>query len=120
MAVLYITHNLGVVAEICEDVAVMYLGKVVEQAPVRPLFHAARHPYTLGLLGSLPSILGPRKAKLTPIRGVVPDLGRLGDGCVFADRCPLASEVCRAREPSLERVGEGHVVACWKHGEVRR
>jgi len=112
MAVVLITHNLGVVAEMADRVAVMYAGKVVENAAVRDLFRRPLHPYTQGLFASLPDLRDPDKA-LLPIPGVVPRPDAMPSGCRFRDRCPLAGEIC-AEEPLLLARGPGHAVACHK------
>jgi len=112
MSIMFITHNLGVVAEMCQDVVVMYLGKVVEQAPVRPLYHDPKHPYTQGLLHSIPS-LASRKRRLEPITGVVPDPLDAPPGCPFNPRCPHVMEVCTREMPPLEEIAPHHQVACW-------
>ena len=111
-AIMLITHDLGVVAEMCEEVVVMYLGKVVEHAPVRPLFHDPKHPYTQGLLKSIPS-LATKKERLEPIKGVVPDPLDAPPGCPFHPRCPHAMEICTREMPSLKPVGTDHQAACW-------
>jgi oligopeptide/dipeptide ABC transporter ATP-binding protein len=112
MAVMLITHDLGLVAEFAEDVVVMYAGRVVEQAPVRELFANPRHPYTRGLLRSVPSYGDNRKARRLPtIQGVVPDLRRLPPGCRFQDRCGDVFDRCAKEEPPLYRVGAGGEVA---------
>ena len=113
MAVLLITHDLGVVAETAERVVVMYAGKVVEEAPVRTLFHAPRHPYTEGLLRSIPR-LDERRESLPVIDGMVPNLLDLPSGCRFHPRCPRAERRCREEAPALRSFGEGHRVACWQ------
>ncbi len=115
-AIMFITHNLGVVAEMCQDVVVMYLGKVVEQAPVRPLFHDPKHPYTQGLLHSIPS-LAKRKERLEPISGVVPDPLDAPPGCPFNPRCPHVMEVCTKEMPPLLELQPGHRAACWLYKE---
>ncbi|MCD5409015.1 ABC transporter ATP-binding protein [Candidatus Bipolaricaulota bacterium] len=111
-AIMLITHDLGVVAEMCEEVVVMYLGKVVEHAPVRPLFHDPKHPYTQGLLKSIPS-LATKKERLEPIKGVVPDPLGAPPGCPFHPRCPHAMEICTREMPSLKLVASDHQAACW-------
>ncbi len=110
MAILLITHDLGVVAEMAHRVVVMYAGKVVEEADVTALFERPRHPYTAGLFASLPSIDG-EKVALTPISGVVPDPRHLPDGCAFHPRCRFAFERCRGEMPAL--AGGQHRSACW-------
>jgi oligopeptide/dipeptide ABC transporter ATP-binding protein len=115
MAVLLITHNLGIVAEIARRVAVMYAGKIVELAPVRELFHHPLHPYTEGLLRSLPSPA--HTGALYAIPGQVPDPFHLPPGCYFEPRCPKARTICREQCPKLQTVGEGHAVACWAASE---
>ena len=109
-SILLITHDLGVVAEICDLVYVMYAGKIVEAADVCGLFHEPRHPYTRGLLGSLPSRNAEKRLQRIP--GTVPMLTEMPQGCRFAPRCPDAEESCRQLPPSLERVCEGHWVRC--------
>ncbi|MFO8034760.1 MAG: ABC transporter ATP-binding protein [Candidatus Bipolaricaulota bacterium] len=111
-AIMFITHNLGVVAELCQEVVVMYLGKAVEYAQVGRLFHDAKHPYTQGLLKSIPS-LASRKRRLDPITGVVPDPLDTPQGCPFNPRCPHVMDVCKQEMPPLEQVTQDHTVACW-------
>jgi oligopeptide/dipeptide ABC transporter ATP-binding protein len=110
-AILLITHDLGVVAQVCDRVAVMYAGQLVELAPARELFRAPRHPYTQALLAAQPTS-GQRRGALRVIAGEVADLTDPPPGCRFAPRCPLAFEAC-ATTPALEPAGPGHVVACW-------
>ena len=112
-AVILITHDLGVVAEVADDVVVMYAGRVVEQGPVQALFDLPQHPYTIGLLGSIPRLNG-EQTRLAAIHGQVPNPMRLPPGCSFAERCPFADAQCRAAAPPLRPVGEGHASACWK------
>ncbi|MFN4087748.1 MAG: ABC transporter ATP-binding protein [Alphaproteobacteria bacterium] len=114
MAVMLITHAMGVVAEVAQRVVVMYAGKVVEEAPVRELFRNPRHPYTQGLIRSIPRIdtAAIRKTRLEAIPGVVPSLLNPPQGCRFAARCRHASEVCRSAQPPLREVAPGHRVAC--------
>jgi oligopeptide/dipeptide ABC transporter ATP-binding protein len=112
--IVLITHDLGVVAEMADRVAVMYTGMIVEEAPVKPLFAAPQHPYTIGLLKSIPRmdrLLG-RQARLHVIPGMVPDLRHLPTGCTFQARCPEVQSVCRS-DPVLERKASGHLVRCW-------
>jgi peptide/nickel transport system ATP-binding protein len=110
-ALVLITHNLGVVAELCDRAAVMYAGRIVEEAPVDELFGAPRHPYTRALLGSLPS-LGQRERRLHAIDGAPPSLIDLPSGCHFAPRCPIAQPVCREVTPGLELAAPDHTVRC--------
>ena len=112
-AIVLITHDLGVVAEVADEVVVMYAGRVVERAPVQQLFDEPQHPYTVGLLGSMPRLAGERK-RLAAIDGQVPSPLRLPAGCRFADRCPFADAVCRADDPPLREVAAGHHSACRK------
>ncbi|MDQ0189013.1 ABC transporter ATP-binding protein [Alicyclobacillus cycloheptanicus] len=118
MSTLLITHDLGVVAEMCDRVAVMYAGRIVEEGPVRTIFHNPQHPYTIGLLKSLPKIEGER-TRLQPIEGNVPSLRNMPAGCRFAPRCPHAMEVCRTEDPSPALVEDAHEVRCWLHHEAR-
>jgi oligopeptide/dipeptide ABC transporter ATP-binding protein len=112
-AIVMITHNLGVVSQMADYVAVMYLGKVVEYAPVKPLYHDPLHPYTVGLLDSIP-VLGKKGQKvLVPIKGMVPSPTEDIKGCAFADRCPKVMDICREEEPILKEVKPGHETACW-------
>jgi len=113
VAMIIITHNLGVVARYADRVNVMYAGKVVEQGPARDIYQSPRHPYTLGLLRSVPRLDLPRKAKLDPIDGQPPDLANLGSGCSFAPRCKFAMEKCVHEVPPLIPARTGHLSACW-------
>ena len=115
MSILFITHNLGVVAEIADRVAVMYAGRVVEAGGVRAVFARPRHPYTRALLASMPVLsAGARdpNRRLAAIPGQVPSAANLPDGCSFAPRCPLATDACRAAPPALEDTGDGHLARC--------
>ena len=112
-AVILITHDLGVVAEVADDVVVMYAGRVVERAPVRELFEQPQHPYTVGLLGSIPR-LDVERTRLASIEGQVPNPLRRPTGCKFADRCPFVIAKCRAEDPPLLEVGPQHQSACWR------
>ncbi len=116
-AILMITHNLGLVAENCQTVAVMYAGKVVEKAPVRTLFKNPRHPYTQGLLRAVPRLDHPPKQPLPTIPGMVPNPLRLPTGCRFRSRCLFAIDKCAAEQPPLAELGGGHVSACWVQPE---
>jgi peptide/nickel transport system ATP-binding protein len=111
MAIVLISHDLGVVAENCDRVAVMYAGRVVEEAPSAELFDDPRHPYAQGLIGSLPPIDGPRR-RLTAIAGTVPDPKAMPQGCAFAPRCVHAAALCGTQPPRLRAVGENRSVAC--------
>lgn len=112
-AVLMITHDLGVVAEVAQQVAVMYAGQVVEQGSVEAIFADPQHPYTIGLMGSIPS-LGARKGQLSTIPGSVPLPESMPKGCRFATRCPFAQSRCHAEKPQLTALGAGHQVACFR------
>jgi len=113
MATLIITHDLGVIAELADEVLVMYAGKIVESADVRSLFDDPQHPYTIGLLGSIPRLDAERE-RLATIEGVVPSPHNLPKGCRFAPRCPFADRRCAEEPPPLRDIGAGHAVACWK------
>jgi oligopeptide transport system ATP-binding protein len=113
MAVIWITHDLGVVAGLADRVNVMYAGFVIESADVKDLYAEPRHPYTLGLLGSIPRLDEEVRSKLTPIEGLPPDLIDMDPGCPFASRCRYAIDRCLQENPELETVGRRHTVACW-------
>ena len=112
-AIILITHDLGVVAEVADEVVVMYAGRVVERAPVHALFEQPQHPYTVGLLGSIPR-LDVERTRLASIEGQVPSPLRRPSGCSFADRCPFVIGRCRAQAPPLLDVGPQHLSACWR------
>jgi oligopeptide/dipeptide ABC transporter ATP-binding protein len=116
-SIILITHNLGVVSQMAAQVAVMYLGKIVEYAETRELFHHPLHPYTVGLLKSVP-VLG-RKGKniLVPIKGMVPTPTEVIPGCPFEPRCPHTMPICREQQPLLQNLHPGHDAACWLYGE---
>jgi peptide/nickel transport system ATP-binding protein len=115
MALILITHDLGVVAELCDEVVVMYGGKVVERAAVDALFARPQHPYTIGLLGSLPGARGADGAeRLAAIEGTPPNPIALPAGCRFHPRCPFAEPRCRQAEPALAEIVAGHEAACWR------
>jgi oligopeptide/dipeptide ABC transporter ATP-binding protein len=119
MAVLLITHDLGVVAEYAKDVVVMYAGRVVERAPVAEIFAHPRHPYTKGLLGSIPvPKKGGERKRLPTIEGMVPDLRELPKGCRFADRCSMVIDDCKKAEPELVEIDPGHFARCIRAKEV--
>jgi oligopeptide/dipeptide ABC transporter ATP-binding protein len=111
-AIQFITHDLGVIASMADDVVVMYLGRIVEAASVGDIFHNSRHPYTQGLMHSIPS-LAMRKDKLEPIKGTVPNPLDMPEGCRFEPRCPHRMEVCCVESPELKRIAPGHSTACW-------
>jgi peptide/nickel transport system ATP-binding protein len=112
-AIMLITHDLGVIAELAHEVIVMYAGKVVERAPVGAIFHDPQHPYTVGLLGSVPK-LHTEQRRLATIEGVVPSPAAMPVGCRFNPRCPFAMDKCRAEEPPSMEVKPGHWSACWR------
>jgi peptide/nickel transport system ATP-binding protein len=117
-AVMLITHDLGVIAETAQRVVVMYAGRKVEEAPVKALFERPRHPYTRGLMTSIPRLnravdATTRSTRLSEIPGVVPSLIGMTDGCTFAPRCAYASEQCRVAFPPEVEAAPGHFVACW-------
>ncbi len=118
VALIIITHNLGVVARYADRVNVMYAGKIIEQGSAIQIYHQPSHPYTLGLLRSVPRLDRPRQAKLEPIEGQPPDLTRLGAGCAFRPRCRFAIDRCAREIPALEAVGEGHTSACWRRDDI--
>lgn len=118
MSMLLITHDLGVVAETCDRVAIMYASHIVECGSVRDIFHDPWHPYTIGLLSSMPSSHRP-KERLTIIPGQVPRPTHYPTGCNFQSRCSYATETCVLHEPALIRDGSGHAVACWNSAQVR-
>jgi peptide/nickel transport system ATP-binding protein len=117
MTVLLITHDLGVVAEVCDRVAIMYASHIVECGSVYNIFHTPRHPYTLGLLASIPSFHVP-KEKLTIIPGQVPRPTNYPPGCNFHSRCGFATETCVLHEPQLSKMDTHHNVACWNWKDV--
>lgn len=110
-AMILITHDLGVVAEVADEVMVMYAGRFVESGPVKTLFDDPQHPYTIGLMGSMPSI-GPREGRLATINGRVPTPAEMPSGCRFAGRCPFVIQQCRDERPPLLELSPGHFAAC--------
>jgi peptide/nickel transport system ATP-binding protein len=112
-AIILITHDLGVVAEVCDEVAVMYAGQIVERAPVEALFETPQHPYTLGLMGSIPR-LDRRAERLATIEGALPDMTAPPVACRFAPRCPFVEERCTAAAPPVVTVGPGHWSRCFR------
>jgi oligopeptide/dipeptide ABC transporter ATP-binding protein len=117
MAVMLITHDLGVIAENCDEVVVMYAGRVAEHGAVGQIFDRPTHPYTRGLLGSIPRLENVRKTRLSTIEGLVPSLNEMPAGCRFQNRCPLAADVCRTAPPPLEEIEPGHTAACFRWRE---
>ena len=115
-AMIMITHDLGIVAESCDYVAVMYAGRIIEYGTLDEIFNNTRHPYTEGLFNSLPNINN-RVGKLKPIPGMMPDPRALPDGCAFADRCAYATEACRQKQPETIRINDDHTVACLRYTE---
>jgi len=121
VAMLIITHNLGVVARYADRVNVMYAGRIIERGTAHDIYHSPRHPYTLGLLRSVPRLDEPRRARLAPIEGQPPDLTRLPPGCAFAPRCAFRVERCARDVPPLAPIGApGHVSACWEAARLER
>jgi len=113
MAVIWITHDLGVVAGLADRVNVMYAGYIIESADVKDIYGHPRHPYTMGLLSSIPRLDAERKSKLKPIEGLPPDLIGMETGCPFAPRCDYTIDRCLEENPTLETIARGHTVACW-------
>ena len=113
IAIIWITHDLGVLAGLADRIVIMYAGKIVERADVSSLYGRPQHPYTRGLLGTLPRLDGTRADRLATIPGQPPHLSEPPRGCPFASRCPHAFDVCRRENPPLLQVGDGHEVACW-------
>jgi oligopeptide/dipeptide ABC transporter ATP-binding protein len=112
LALIFITHNLGIVAKMCDQLAVMYAGRVVESGPVSRVFNAPAHPYTEALLNSIPR-MGDNRERLTAIEGQPPNLASLPPGCAFAPRCPVAFERCRVQAPPSVDLGAGQTARCW-------
>ena len=118
VALIVITHNLGVVARYADRVNIMYAGKVIERGNAREIYANPRHPYTVGLLRSVPRLDLPRRAKLDPIEGQPPDLIHLAPGCSFEPRCKWAVDKCKTDIPELTEAGEGHLSACWRSEDL--
>jgi peptide/nickel transport system ATP-binding protein len=118
MAIIFITHDLGVIAELCDRVLVMYGGRVIEQSDIETLFDAPRHPYTRGLLNAIPRLEKPAKETLDTIPGMVPSLFDFPPGCRFQNRCEHVIERCTRETPELEAVGAAHSVRCFRHAEL--
>ena len=119
VALIVITHNLGVVARYAERVIVMYAGKIVESGTADQIYHDPHHPYTIGLLNSVPRMDLHRGKRLVPIEGQPPDLTRLDDGCSYRPRCRWAVDVCARSIPPLEGVGNGQIAACFRAGDLQ-
>jgi len=116
-SILFITHDLGVIAEMAQKVAVMYAGRIMESADAETLFGDPKHPYTVGLMSSIPILgIGKKQKRLSTIAGVVPSLFRLPRGCLFNDRCTVARKECANREPPMIDLGQGHIVRCHLYG----
>lgn len=118
MGMIFVTHDLGVASEICDNIAVMYAGRIVEQAPAEELFQNPQHPYTMGLMRSIPSA-GRRGEKLTPIPGSPPDLRKIPEGCAFASRCPYAEDKCKSESVTMREYNAKHCFFCHKESETR-
>jgi oligopeptide/dipeptide ABC transporter ATP-binding protein len=118
LALIFITHNLGIVAKMCDHLAVMYAGRIVEQGPVSRVFSAPAHPYTKALLGSIPRMTN-NAQRLTAIEGQPPDLASLPPGCAFAPRCPVAIARCRQEAPPEAAIEGGHTARCWLAPQTR-
>ncbi len=114
VALIIITHNLGVVARYADNMNIMYAGKIIERGTAKEIYSNPKHPYTVGLLKSVPRLDLPRRAKLDPIEGQPPDLVNLPPGCAFRERCRWAIDKCATDTPVLEMVGDGHLAACWR------
>ena len=117
-AALYVSHDLGTVAQLCDYVTVLYAGEVMESAAVKDLYAQPLHPYTSGLLASLPSYAKGDESRLSTIEGVAPSLSERSHACVFADRCPVAIDKCRTEKPPLETTNEGRLIRCWRWQEI--
>ncbi|MGD9212684.1 MAG: ABC transporter ATP-binding protein, partial [Desulfobacteraceae bacterium] len=117
MSVIFITHDMGVIAEVCDEVVVMYAGRLAEKANIAALFTHPRHPYTKGLLASIPRLETPRKTLLPTIEGTVPSLNDLPTGCRFQNRCPEVKSICRQTTPSVYGLNTDHWVSCYLYQE---
>jgi peptide/nickel transport system ATP-binding protein len=110
-SMIMITHDLGIVAEVCDEVSIMYAGKIIEHGNLEDIFENTKHPYTEGLFNSLPNIED-RKSLLKPIKGLMPDPTNLPKGCAFHPRCSYAKEICCMREPVVTKISDTHYVSC--------
>ena len=118
-SVLFITHDLSLLIEIADTIAVMYAGRLVESGSAAAVYHDPRHPYTMALLRSVPRLDRPRQARLDPVEGQPPDLTQLDDGCAFRPRCRFAVAACAASRPTLEQAGAAdHLSACFRRDEI--
>ncbi len=113
MSVIFITHDLGVISQMCDEVLVMYAGKIVETASVLELFESPSHPYTKGLLSSIPRLEDKRKTKLNVIKGMVENIYDLPKGCRFQNRCPYTMEICKTEEPEIFKINDNHYASCY-------
>ena len=113
MAIIMITHDLGVVADMCDNIVVMYAGKIVEKGSSEAIFYNPRHPYTWALMNAVPRLDLDNKEELVTIEGTIPDMINPPKGCAFCSRCPYAMEVCAEHQPPVTDLGEGHEVSCW-------
>lgn len=118
-AMLLITHDLGIVAEVCDKVAIMYAGEIIESGTLKDIFHTPLHPYTQGLFGSIPK-LDKRIRRLTPINGLMPDPANLPAGCSFSPRCPWANDQCAKEKPAYENAGGIHRVSCLRYRDISK
>ena len=118
MAIILITHDLGVIAQVCDEVVVMYAGQVAEQGPVEAIFRRPAHPYTRGLLASIPRLTTPNKSRLPTIEGTVPALDAMPPGCRYQNRCPYALPACGAARPPIQSVASDHAVSCIRWREL--
>jgi oligopeptide/dipeptide ABC transporter ATP-binding protein len=116
-ALLLVTHDMGVIAEMADDVLVMYLGRIIERGSATQVLERPAHPYTQGLIASLPRLDMPRGERLVPIQGTVPGLGAIPPGCRFHTRCPYVMDICRREDPAMRITEPGHEAACWLIGE---
>jgi peptide/nickel transport system ATP-binding protein/oligopeptide transport system ATP-binding protein len=119
MAVLMITHNLGVIAEVSNHVVVVYAGKAVEYADVTSIFKHPKHPYAMALQKSIPQLTDKPGVKLEVIEGNIPDPLALPTGCKFHPRCKFAINICKKKEPELEKIGDNHIVRCWMYNKEK-
>jgi peptide/nickel transport system ATP-binding protein len=115
-SLLMITHNLGIISELCQNVAVMYAGRTIEYGTAKDVFASPKHPYTLGLLGALPTLEGPRN-RLIAIPGIIADAQNLPSGCAFHPRCEHCREDCKTMQPAMTHLGNDHFVSCFQYGE---